>query len=85
MLKKDAAKEVVALVEGIQSQLDAVSNIYRAHGSEEDQESYRTTVEFLTGYLHQDIVHPILLDHPDLAPDNWSFGDDGQWVKQAGN
>ena len=85
MLKKDAAKEIVALVEEIQSQLDAVSKIYHAHGSEEDQESYRTTAEFLTGYLHQDIVHPILMDHPDLAPDNWKFIEGGQWVKQAGN
>ena len=38
---EDAAKEIVALVEEIQSQLDAVSKIYHAHGSEEDQESYR--------------------------------------------
>ncbi len=85
MLKKDAAAKVVELVQEIQSRLDTVSQIYRDYGGDEDRESYLTTAEFVTGYLHQDVMHPILGDHPELAPDNWKKDGSGQWVRQAGN
>lgn len=85
MLSKDAATKVVELVQEIQSRLDAVSNIYRDHGGEEDRESYLTTAEFVTGYLHQDVMHPILVDYPDLAPANWKKSSSGQWLRQTGN
>lgn len=85
MLKKDAAGKVVELVQEIQLRLDAISQIYREHGGEEDFESYQTTAEFVTGYLQQDVMHPILLEYPKLAPDNWRKSPNGQWLRKPGN
>lgn len=85
MLKKDAAGKVVELVQEIQSRLDAISQIYREHGGEEDHESYQTTAEFVTGYLQQDVMHPILLEFPDFAPDNWRKSPNGQWLRKPSN
>ena len=85
MLKKEVANEVVDLVQEIQSRLDTVMQIYRDHGGEEEQASYLTMAEFVTGYLHQDVMHPILLEYPELAPDNWKKDDNGQWIRQPSN
>ncbi|MDH5412171.1 MAG: hypothetical protein OEZ03_11815 [Alphaproteobacteria bacterium] len=85
MLTKDAAAQVVELVQEIQSRLDTISHFYRDHGAEDDLESYQTTAEFVTGYLHQDIMHPILLAYPEFAPDNWRKSPNGQWMRKPRN
>lgn len=85
MRKKEAAAKIVELVQEIQLRLDAVSQIYHDHGGDEEYASYLSTSELITGYLHQDVMHPILVDHPDLAPGNWTKSDGGQWWRQSGN
>lgn len=83
MLEKMAAAQVVGLVEEIQSRLDAISGIFRESGEEEELVSYMATAEFVAGYLHQDVVHPILEDYPELAPENWTRSAIGQWVREV--
>jgi hypothetical protein len=83
MLEKTAAAQVVGLVEEIQSRLDSISHIFRESGEEEEQASYMPTAEFVAGYLHQDVVQPILADYPELAPENWARTGTGQWVREV--
>lgn len=85
MLEKNAAKQVVSLLQEIQARLDSISAIYNDHGGEEDRDSYSATSEFVTGYLHQDVMHPLLVDYPDLAPANWKRNGNGQWTRISGN
>lgn len=83
MLEKIAAAQVVELVEEIQSRLDAISAIFRECGEEDELASYVATAEFVAGYLHQDVVHPILEDYSELAPENWTRSAMGQWVREV--
>jgi hypothetical protein len=83
MLEKTAAAEVVGLIEEIQLRLDSISKIFSESGEEEDLASHITTAEFVAGYLHQDVVHPILEDYPELAPKNWARSGIGQWVRES--
>jgi hypothetical protein len=85
MLDKNAAQRIVEMLQEIQSRLDAISDICQGHAGEDDRESYAATVEFVTGYLHQDVMHPVLVDYPELAPDNWKRDGRGQWIRKAGN
>lgn len=74
MMERDASKKLVGLMQEIGTKLDSAAGIIKKSGEEEEHQTYLATIEFVLGYLRQDVMQPIFTDYPDLAPDDWEHG-----------
>lgn len=74
MLERDASKKLAGLMQEIGAQLESAAGIIKESGDGEVHETYLATIEFVLGYLRQDVMQPIFTDYPDLAPDDWEHG-----------
>lgn len=72
MINRDAAEKIIELMKSISSELREASKIVEKNSDDDDQETYAATIEFVIGYLQQDVMRPIIEDYPDLAPKGWS-------------
>jgi len=74
MLERDASEKLAGLMQEIGAQLESAADIIKDSGDDEVHETYLATIEFVLGYLRQDVMQPIYTDYPDLAPDDWDHG-----------
>jgi len=74
MLERDASEKVAGLMQEIGAQLESAAKIIKTSGDDEAHETYLATIDFVLGYLRQDVMQPIFTDYPDLAPDDWEHG-----------
>jgi len=74
MLERDASEKVAGLMQEIGAQLESAAMIIKKSGDDEAHETYLATIDFVLGYLRQDVMQPIFTDYPDLAPDDWEHG-----------
>lgn len=72
MLNREAAESIMELMKNISSKLREANSIIEDNSDDDDHETYLATIEFIVGYLQQDVMRPIIEDYPDLAPDDWS-------------
>ncbi len=72
MLNREAAENIMELMSSISSKLREASSIIEDNSDDDDYETYLSTIEYVVGYLQQDVMRPIIEDYPDLAPDDWS-------------
>lgn len=70
MMNRDAAEKLVALITEIGTRLESVSSLIKDSSDEDEYETYLSTIEYVIGYLQQDVVDPIIANYPDLAPDD---------------
>lgn len=71
MMERDASKKIIDLMGKVEKQLESAAGVIKKSGDKEDHKTYLATIEFLLGYLRQDVMQPIFTDYPDLAPDGW--------------
>lgn len=71
MLERDASQKVIDLMGKVEKQLESAAGVIKKSGDKEDHKTYLATIEFLLGYLRQDVMQPIFTDYPDLTPDDW--------------
>ncbi len=74
MMERDASEKLAGLMQNIGAQLESAADIIRDSGDKEEHKTYLATIEFVLGYLKQDVMQPIFTDYPDLAPDDWEHG-----------
>lgn len=74
MMERDASQKLAGLMQDIGTQLETAADLIRDSGDEEEHKTYLATIEFVLGYLRQDVMQPIFTDYPDLAPDDWEHG-----------
>lgn len=74
MMEREASEQVIALMNEIGKKLDSAAGIIKGSGEEEEHMTYLATIEFVVGYLRQDVMQPIFVDYPDLTPDDWEHG-----------
>ncbi len=74
MMERDASEKLVGLMQEIGTKLESAAGIIDDSGGEEEHKTYLATIEFVLGYLRQDVMQPIFTDYPDLAPDDWEHG-----------
>lgn len=72
MVNREAAEKIIKLMKNISSELREASSIVEKNADDDDLETYVATIEFVVGYIQQDVMLPIIEDYPDLAPDGWS-------------
>lgn len=72
MLNREAVENIMELMNNISSELREASSIIEDNSDDDDYETYLATIEYIVGYLQQDVMRPIIDDYPDLAPDNWT-------------
>ena len=72
MINRDEAEKLVALMGEIGTNLENAAKIVKdaTNGEGDEHATYLATIEFVTGYLKQDVMQPIFIDYPDLAPDD---------------
>ena len=74
MMDRDASEKLCVLVQEIGTQLESAAGIIKDSGDAQEHRTYLSTIEFVLGYLRQDVLQPIFTDYPDLAPDDWEHG-----------
>lgn len=74
MLERDASEKLAGLMQEIGAQLESAAKIVKKSGDDEVHKTYLATIDFVLGYLRQDVMQPIYTDYPDLAPDDWEHG-----------
>jgi len=74
MMEREASEKIVDLMHEVGKQLDSAAGIIKGSGGEEEHKTYLATIEFVLGYLRQDVMQPIFVDYPDLAPEDWEHG-----------
>ncbi len=74
MMERDASEKLAGLMQEIGTQLESAAGIIKDSGDKEEHRTYLATIEFVLGYLRQDVLQPIFIDYPDLAPDDWEHG-----------
>lgn len=72
MMNREAAEKIIALMKNISAELREASIIIEKNSDDDDHETYLSTIEFVIGYLQQDVMRPVIDDYPDIAPDGWS-------------
>ncbi len=72
MMKRKAAEKLMSLMGEVSARLDSASELIKDNSDEDEYETYLSTIEYVTGYLQQDVMEPIIATYPDLAPDDWS-------------
>lgn len=70
MMNRDAAEKLVALMTEIGTRLESASSLIKDSSDEDEYETYLSTIEYVIGYLQQDVVDPVIANYPDLAPDD---------------
>ena len=73
-MEREASEKVVDLMNEVGKKLDSAAGIIKGSGEEEEHKTYLATIEFVLGYLRQDVMQPIFIDYPDLTPDDWEHG-----------
>jgi len=71
MMNRQAAEKLMALMGEVSKRLESASTIIKDNSDEDEYETYLSTIEFVVGYLQQDVMEPIIASYPDLAPDDW--------------
>jgi len=74
MLERDASEKLAGLMQEIGAQLESAAGIIKESGDDEMHKTYLATIDFVLGYLRQDVMQPIFTEYPDLAPDDWEHG-----------
>lgn len=74
MMERDTSEKIARLMQEVGEQLETAAAIIRDSGDEEAHKTYLATIEFVLGYLRQDVMQPVFTDYPDLAPDDWEHG-----------
>lgn len=72
MMNREAAEKLIALMGEVSKRLESASSIVKDNSDEDEYETYLSTIEYVVGYLQQDVMEPIISDYPDLAPDDWN-------------
>ena len=72
MMKRNAAEKVIELMGEVRSRLESACDVIRDSSDEDEYETYLSTIEYVVGYLQQDVMEPIIASYPDLAPEDWS-------------
>ena len=72
MINREAAEKLIALMGDVSRRLESAAGIIKEHSDEDEYGTYLSTIEYVVGYLQQDVMQPIIADYPDLAPDDWS-------------
>jgi len=74
MLDRNASEKLAGLMQEIGAQLESAAGLIMESGDDEVHKTYLATIDFLLGYLRQDVMQPIFTDYPDLAPEGWEHG-----------
>lgn len=71
MMNREAAEKLITLMGEVSKRLESASGIIKDNSDEDEYETYLSTIEYVVGYLQQDVMEPIFANYPDLAPDDW--------------
>jgi len=71
MMNRNASEKIIKLMEEVAERLHSAAGLIEQNSDEDEHETYLATIEYVLGYLRQDVMKPVIDNYPDLAPDDW--------------